>query len=95
MVDLGRLRQGTCGVQRGAQLGDSLGIDIPGDAGVPDKAQGPCQGLVRYGIGSGDLVGHMHLVTVLNKAAQGAPHPDHVVIGVRREHEDALREDAG
>ena len=52
VVDLWRLREGTHGFERGAQVTDSVGVGLPGDPGVPNKTQGPRQGLVRNGIGS-------------------------------------------
>ena len=45
-------------------------------------------------VGNGDiatgLIGDMHIVPLLDQSADGAPHRDDIIVGMRREDDDAL-----
>ena len=49
------------------------------------KPERPQEHIVRDRVGTGDLVGDVHLVAVLDKPAKRAAHADDVVVGMRRE----------
>ena len=60
-----------------------------------DKQQEARHFLVAYGNVSTGFVGHVHLVTLRHESLNGSTHRNHVVVGVRREHDDTLRERRG
>ena len=48
--------------------------------------------VVEHGDVAGRLVGHVHLVPMIDQPDERAAHRNHVVVRMRREHEHALRE---
>ena len=48
--------------------------------------------IVMHGKVAGSLVGHVHVVSLMHETDECASHGDHVIVRVRGENQDLLRE---
>ena len=91
----GCLGQGCAVAEVTREAGEVSGLGGVGEAAVAHEGEEAPYRFVGDGAGTRNAVGDMDLVALINEAAERATHGDDVIVGVRRENENAFRENGG
>ena len=91
----GRLRQWGAVAELVRERGELGGLGGVGEAAVAHEGEETPHRFVGDGARARNAVGNMDLVALIDEAAERAAHGDDVVVGVRREDEDAFGENGG